>query len=85
MRTRTVLANVIVCQLMPKGAVKGGSALKIRFGDACTRATTDLDAARADGLSMFVREFERNLAGGWAGFSARLVPRDPASPQGVPE
>lgn len=81
---RTMLANVIVCQLMPKGAVKGGSALKVRFGNAGTRATTDLDAARTESLDVFVSEFAENLATGWNGFTARLVRREPAKPEGVP-
>ena len=31
---RTVMANAIVASLLPDGVVKGGSALKMRFGDA---------------------------------------------------
>lgn len=84
LRMRTLIANVIVAQLMPDGAVKGGSALKIRFGDGATRATTDLDAARASDLGAFVPAFEANLERGWNGFTARLVAREPASPAGVP-
>ena len=42
---RSLMANAIVGQLLPNGAVKGGSALKLRFGDSATRATSDLDAA----------------------------------------
>lgn len=84
LRRRTLIANVVVCQMMPEGAVKGGSALKIRFGDGRTRATNDLDAARSEELVAFVREFERNLEEGWNGFVARLVKREPAAPRGVP-
>lgn len=84
LRIRTLLANVIVAQFMPSGAVKGGSALKIRFGESVTRATTDLDAARACDLDVFVADFEKNLAKGWNGFSGRLVAKTPASPTGVP-
>lgn len=84
LRIRTLLANVIVCQLMPKGAVKGGSALKMRFGDKQTRATTDLDAARADNLESFIEEFGKNLDRGWNGFSARLIQKKPAAPKDVP-
>lgn len=83
-RTRTLLANVIVAQMLPNGAVKGGSALKIRFGDRGTRATTDFDAARASDLDAFIAEFGEQLAEGWEGFTARLVARDPASPENVP-
>lgn len=44
---RTVMANAIVASLLPDGVVKGGSAIKMRFGDASTRFTTDLDTATA--------------------------------------
>ena len=33
LQIRTVIANTIVGQLLPKGVVKGGSALKLRYGD----------------------------------------------------
>lgn len=41
-KLRALLANAIVGQMLPNGAVKGGTALKFRFGDAATRFTTDL-------------------------------------------
>ena len=34
MQARTVMANAIVASMLPDGVVKGGSALKMRFGDA---------------------------------------------------
>ena len=46
-RTRTLVANAVVAQMLPDGVVKGGSALKMRFGNAATRFTTDLDTATA--------------------------------------
>lgn len=49
-QVRTSMANVIVGQLLPCGVVKGGSALKLRYGYANTRFTTDLDAARDEDL-----------------------------------
>ena len=84
-RRRTLVANAIVGHLMPGGAVKGGSAMKIRFGDALTRASTDLDAARRDDLDRFVRELGDALAEGWCGFEGRVEPRPPAHPRDVPE
>ena len=84
-RRRTAVANAIVASIMPDGAVKGGSALKMRFGEEGTRATTDLDAARSSSLDEFVRSFERRLDEGWEGFEGRLVPTEPAHPRGVPE
>lgn len=81
---RSLMANAIVGQLLPNGAVKGGSALKLRFGDSATRATSDLDAAREGALDSFVEDLEESLAEGWEGFSGRVVRRGPASPRGVP-
>lgn len=36
-RARTVMANAIVASMLPDGVVKGGSALKMRFGEENTR------------------------------------------------
>ncbi len=44
------MANIVVGQLLPGGAVKGGSAIKLRFGEGVTRFTTDLDVAWANDL-----------------------------------
>jgi len=84
-RRRTVVANAIVASLMPDGAVKGGSAMKIRFGDEATRASTDLDAARATGLDDFVGGLEDALAEGWCGIGGRVEPLSPAHPRNVPQ
>lgn len=85
LRHREAIANAVVASLMPDGVVKGGSALKIRFGEVGTRATDDFDAARSMELEEFVRAFERSLARGWEGFVGRLVPCDHAHPRNVPE
>ena len=45
LRLRRIFANTVVAQMMPAGAVKGGSAMRIRFGYSATRFSTDLDAA----------------------------------------
>lgn len=37
LRTRTILADVIVAQMLPEGVVKGGTSLKIRYGNQTTR------------------------------------------------
>lgn len=84
LRVRRLMANVIVGQMLPDGAVKGGSALKLRFGQDSTRFSTDLDTARATDLSDYVLRLEDALASGWEGFTGRLAPKKPASPKGVP-
>ncbi len=46
-RLRTLMANAVVARMLPDGVVKGGSAIKMRYGNARTRYTTDLDTATA--------------------------------------
>jgi hypothetical protein len=78
-RRRTIMANVVVGQMLPSGAVKGGTALKLRFGNAETRFTTDLDTARAEDADAFIEELDARLAQGWEGFTGRVVSRKPAN------
>jgi len=81
---RTVLANTIIGQLLPNGAVKGGCALKLRYGDKSTRFTRDFDTARATELDEFITELEARLGEGWQGFTGRVVRKEPAQPKGIP-
>ena len=83
-RYRTTMANTIVAQMLPSGVVKGGASLKVRYGFAATRFTTDLDTARSDDLDAFIAQLETSLAKGWEGFTGRVAPREPAHPEGVP-
>lgn len=83
LRRRIGMALVIVGQMLPEGAVKGGSAMALRFGRG-TRFTQDLDAARVQPLAAFRRDFEESLATGWAGFTGRLVERPAPRPSAVP-
>ena len=81
---RTIMADAIVAQMLPDGVVKGGSALKIRFGDASTRFTSDLDTARSSDMEEYAERLSAALKMGWEGFAGALVPREPATPKGVP-
>ena len=83
-RIRRTMANAIVGQLLPDGAVKGGSSLKLIFGDGATRFSRDLDTARASDIDSYVERLEDALASGWNGFTGKLVPGKPAKPKGVP-
>lgn len=83
-RIRLTLANTIVGQMLPSGVVKGGSALKLRYGDSATRFTRDLDAARDVALEDFIANLQDNLEKGWNKFSGFVVRREPAKPKGVP-
>ena len=84
LRVRRTMANVIVGQMLPEGVIKGGSALKIRYGMQATRFSKDFDAARVSDINDFVDALEDALAEGWAGFTGHVVPRNPAHPKGVP-
>lgn len=83
-RVKRLLAAAIVGQMLPDGAAKGGNALKIRFGKDTTRFSRDLDTARASSLDDYIARLEDALAEGWCGFTGTVVPKDPASPKGVP-
>lgn len=85
LRNRSIIANAIVGQMLAGAVAKGGSSLKIRFGDLGTRATTDLDAARVGEAAVFAEGFARRLAGGWEGFTAKLIEKPKAHPKNVPE
>jgi hypothetical protein len=84
LRLRVALANTIVGQMIPEGAVKGGSSLKMRYGDGATRFTRDLDTARVSDMEEYARKLETSLKEGWEGFTGALVRREPAKPRGVP-
>ncbi len=83
-RIRRNLANAIVGQLLPDGAVKGGSSLKLRFGEGSARFSRDLDTARASDIDSYAEALESALMAGWNGFTGRLVRGRQASPKGVP-
>lgn len=84
LHARNLMANAIVGQMLPSGVVKGGSALSLRFGDAGTRFTSDLDAARAEPLDDFIEHLGARLADGWEGFTGRIVSFAPPHPKDVP-
>lgn len=82
---RSLMANTIVGQFLPCGAVlKGGSSLRFRYGCKFSRNTTDFDTVRIGSLDDFIKDFRDSLANGWNGFSgtARILPR--GNPKNVP-
>lgn len=83
-QTRTIMANAIVASMVPDGVIKGGSALKMRFGNVSTRFTTDLDTATSTDPALYIQQLTEALRSGWEGFSGRVVPGAPASPDGIP-
>jgi len=82
-RRRVAMALVVVGQMLPEGAIKGGSAMALRYGRG-TRFTQDLDAARIQPLPRFRSTFEESLVAGWAGFTGRLVEKAAPRPPGIP-
>lgn len=84
-RMRVTLANVIVGQMLPESAVKGGTAMKVRLGHDGSRFTPDLDTARKSTVQEFLAEFRANLEKGWTGFQGRVVERAAPKPAGVPK
>lgn len=83
LRRRISMALVVVSQMLPEGAIKGGSAMALRYGRN-TRFTQDVDAARVQSLERFRSDFEESLAAGWAGFTGRLIQRPAPRPPAVP-
>ncbi len=83
-QARTIMADAVVAQMLPDGAVKGGSALKLRFGDEGTRFSEDLDTARASDIEEYIGALSNALEEGWQGFTGVAVRREPAAPAGVP-
>lgn len=59
--------------MLPRSALRGGTSLKIRFGDASTRGSKDLDVARSMDREQFLAEFRDNLSLGWNGFTGELL------------
>ena len=83
LRRRVAIALVVVGQMLPEAAIKGGSAMALRYGRG-TRFTQDLDAARVQPLARFRSDFEDSLSTGWAGFTGRLVEKTAPLPPAVP-
>ena len=84
LRIRRTMANVIVAQMLPGGVIKGGGAIKLRYGDEATRFTRDLDAAGHVNSEEYSAQFSKNLQRGWCDFTGRLVVKPKARPRGVP-
>ncbi len=85
LRAKRIMANAIVGQMLPDGAVKGGSALKLRFGSDATRFSKDLDTARKSSIDEYTDALRQALNRGWGGFTGVLVELPPAKPHGVPQ
>lgn len=81
---RSMMANVLVGQFLPEGVVKGGSSLKLRYGNRNTRVTTDFDAAARHDRERYIDQLTERLAVGWEGFTFEVVRMKPAQPKNTP-
>ena len=81
---RAMMANVLVGQFLPEGVVKGGSSLKLRYGNRATRVTTDFDAEAKYDREVFIAALQKNLEPGWEGFTFQVVKEKSAQPKRVP-
>lgn len=78
-----MLCTLVVSQMLPDAvAVKGGMGLKLRLGEAGTRATADLDVSTTDRGVAFEEDFRIRLAQGWGQVPASKgsLRRNPESP-----
>lgn len=80
-RLQSLVGNVVLAQMLPDAAVKGGTGLKLRFGDTVTRDTPDLDAAFRGDRTAFMVELQANLLAGWGDFSGTVTPGEQRAPE----
>lgn len=83
-KLKSLVANLVVCQMLPPSAVKGGTGLKLRLGEGLTRLTPDLDTAFRGNMDEFEEQLRENLAAGWGDFTAAVVRGTPRAPESVP-
>lgn len=86
-RVQRAVANTIIGQMLPPGVVKGGTAIKLRVGEARSRFTVDLDAARHADVELddYLDELAERLMVGWDGFTGTVEALEPAQPFGIPD
>ena len=81
---RSIIANTVVGQFLPQGVVKGGSALRLRYGIDNTRVTIDFDTAHRNDIEDFITTIGTGLRDGWSGFTGEVIRRTPATPKDIP-
>jgi hypothetical protein len=86
-RIQRAIANTIVGQMLPRGVVKGGTAMKLRLGEAHSRFTPDLDASRHVEYAEddYIEAFALRLREGWSGFTGTIEADTKPAPSGVPD
>jgi hypothetical protein len=84
-RIQRAVGNAVLAQMLPAGVVKGGTGLKMRFGETASRYTPDFDAALAGDVDEFEDALAEALERGWAGFRGSLARGAKRAPEDVPE
>lgn len=84
-RLIALVGNIALSQMLPESAIKGGTGLKLRFGERLTRDTPDVDAAFRGDLDEFRDRLAEKLAAGWGGFTGTVTMGAKRSPETVPE
>jgi hypothetical protein len=86
-RVQRAVANVVVGQMIPPSVVKGGTAMKLRVGEAGSRFTPDFDVTRHGDVTSedYLDQLRVLLEQGWGGFTGTVERETPPEPAGVPE
>lgn len=86
-RLLRTMASVVVAQMLPGGAVKGGAAMNLRLGPDRSRFSTDLDVSRPRAFAEddFIAKLQENLTTGWSGFTGFVIKGKKKAPRDVPE
>jgi len=86
-RIQRAVANTVVGQMLPSGVVKGGTAMKLRVGEAVSRFTPDVDASILATVTIddYLDDLAERLGAGWGGFTGIVEELEPPQPVGVPE
>jgi hypothetical protein len=86
-RIQRAVANTVVGQMLPSGVVKGGTAMKLRVGEAGSRFTPDVDASILATVTIddYLDDLAERLGAGWGGFTGIVEELEPPQPVGVPE
>jgi hypothetical protein len=81
-----LIANVVVSQMLPGGAIKGGTSLMLRLGVGKSRFSQDLDIClpRTTSENEYIASLQENLALGWEGFTGTAIPTVHEAPRGMP-
>jgi hypothetical protein len=85
-RIQRAIASTVVGQMLPDGVVKGGTAMKIRVGEAGSRYTPDVDASRSRNVTVddYVEQLRDRLERGWSGFTGTVRVLEPRQVEDVP-